>query len=105
FFAFFMCFRFSVSRLQRPDSRDISHSGYAAEETPLRQIVLSPSNLHGRFRFSMSRLQRLAPRVIGQPSCAAKSTASLLCLMPVGAEQPLPLFLASARCEQLLLFG
>src|SRR5690606_27286025 len=58
-------FRFSqLSRLQRPALRDVSHSGCAAVNTPLRQTVLPLSELHGRFRFSLlSRLQRPVPRV------------------------------------------
>src|SRR5690606_40861694 len=52
------CRRFSVSRLQRPTPRDVSHFGCAAEKTPLRQTVLRLSELNGRFRFSVSRLRR-----------------------------------------------
>ena len=43
---------FLLSRLRLPDSRVISHSGCAAENMPLRQRVLCPSNLHGCLRFS-----------------------------------------------------
>jgi len=42
----------SLSRLQRPDSRVISHSGCVGENMPHSQSVLCPSNLQGRLRFS-----------------------------------------------------
>ena len=44
---------FLIIQLQRPGSRVISQPGCAAENTPLCQIVLCPSNLHGSLRISL----------------------------------------------------
>ncbi len=41
-----------------PALRDISHFGYAAEDTPLRKIVLCLSELDGRCRFSVCYTKR-----------------------------------------------
>src|SRR5690606_13236819 len=48
-------------QLQRPDSRVISHSSYAAENTPLRRSVLCPSELHRRFCISWCPASAIRP--------------------------------------------
>ncbi len=72
------------------------------QRTPLRQIVLCPAELHGRFRFSMSRLQRPALWVISQPSAVAKSATLLDCLMPGRATWALSLFFVQAPAPNSL---
>src|SRR5690606_35237505 len=63
-----------------PDSGDpalrvISHSGCAAENTPLRQIVLCLSELNGCRRFSdCPDSSGPALRVISHSGCAAENT-------------------------------
>src|SRR5690606_13054272 len=88
---------FSVSRLQRPALRVISHFGYTAENMPLRQTVLCLSELNGRFRFSIVQTPAANSSDLSCPSCAAKNAASEVHLKTVGAKRLLSLFLMKSR--------
>ena len=46
-------FRFSIVQLRRPAPRDVSHSGCAAENMPLRQIILHLSELNRHLSISV----------------------------------------------------